>query len=168
MGKKREARVPRPSWAATSDKLSGIRRDPNTGIVLARERRHPLADLFRNVPMGQGLPGMKMMPEAEHLLAIHAFDNLQCSPPRDPLYKARTDRDALAATGIAQVIWVPINTPDPEDEPPVETTVVVADISGYTPAQIEAMKAQIREEEIRRKLSAQADDGVAGTSVGAP
>ena len=26
---------------------------------MAREQRHPLADLFRSVPMGTGLPGMR-------------------------------------------------------------------------------------------------------------
>lgn len=168
MAKQRKARVPRTSWAATSDKLSGIRRDATTGIVLAREQRHPLADLFRSVPMGTGLPGMKLPIEVEHLLAIHIFDNLDCSPPQNPLYKARPDKDAERALGMPGVIWVPINTPDDPDTPDDDGTVVIADVAEYSERQLEAMKAQIRQVEIARKLAAQADDGAAGTSGGAP
>ena len=159
---KQGKREPRPSWAQTSDKLSGIRRDPTTGIVTAREQRHPLADLFRSVPMGVGLPGMRMQVEAEQLLAIHIFDNLDCSPPRTPLYKPRADTDALRSTGMPGVLWVPINTPDDPDAPPVDEPVMVADIGTYTPAQLEAMKAQIKQIEMERRLIAQADDGAGG------
>nr|WTA71314.1 hypothetical protein OHB51_35560 [Micromonospora sp. NBC_00855] len=162
MGKQRK-REPRPSWAQTSDKLSGIRRDPNNGIVMAREQRHPMADLFRSVPMGTGLPGMRMPIEAEHLLAIHIFDNLDCSPPQNPVYKARPDKDALRSTGMPGFIWVPIATPDdPEDPAPDEGPVLVADIGEYDDRQIAAMKAQIAEVERQRKMSAQADDGAGG------
>ncbi|MEV0080900.1 hypothetical protein AB0H58_31195 [Nocardia neocaledoniensis] len=161
MGKQRKRGTGR-SWAQTSDKLSGIRRDPHSGIVLAREQRHPLADLFRSVPMGTGLPGMRMPIEAEHLLAIHIFDNLDCSPPQNPLYKARPDKDALRSTGMPGVVWVPINTPDDPEDPAPPEAVMVADIGDYTPAQLEAMKAQIKQIELERRLSAQADDGAAG------
>lgn len=162
MGKQRKQGTAR-SWAQTSDKLSGIRRDPNNGIVLAREQRHPMADLFRSVPMGTGLPGMRMPIEAEHLLAIHIFDNLDCSPPRSPLYKARPDKDALRSTGMPGYIWVPINTPDdPADPSTDDEPVMVADIGEYNDRQIAAMKVQIEEIERRRKMIAQADDGAGG------
>lgn len=157
-------RRPRRSWAETSDKLEGIVRDPDTGIVLARKHRHPLADLFRSVPMGRGLPGMQIPAEAGHLLAIHIFDNLRCSPPQSPLYKARRDKDAVQVTGMEGVTWVPITEPDPVEEaaPSDQSEQAVPDvddISHYTPAQLAAMKAQIRQIELERKLIEQSDTG---------
>ncbi|MRH85989.1 hypothetical protein GFY24_00665 [Nocardia sp. SYP-A9097] len=148
------------TWSQRADRLDGIRRDPETGIVYARESRHPLADWFRSVPMGQGLPGMQMPPEIQHLLAIHVFDNLRLPAPTDALYKPRRDKNATAATGHDAVTWVPIGAPDEgQGEDITEAPVLVADITGYTPAQIAAMKAQIRQEEIRQKMLAQSDTG---------
>lgn len=156
----KESPAPRLTWQERSDRLSGIRRDPATGVVIARESRHPLADLFRSAPMGQGLPGMNIPAEAEHILAIHIFDNLNCSPPRNPKYKARKDKEQIRSTGIDGVKWVPTNAPDADEDADPEAAaddIVVADISGYNAMQLEAMKAQIREEEIKRKLAEQAD-----------
>lgn len=144
---------------AKADK-DGIVRDRRTGIVLARKNRHPLADLFKDIPMGEGLPGMHMDPMAEHLLAIHVFDNEDCSPPRNPLYKAVPDPESVSATGTGRVLWVPIKTPDPvaaADEP-----IVVADISNYDQDQIEALELQLRRRRIADKLLEQADPQVRG------
>lgn len=136
--------------------LNGVLRDPKTGIVIARKHRHPLADLFIDAPMGQGLPGMHMAAEAEHILAIHVFDNLDCSPPRNPLYKARLDQDSMAATGQKRYIYVPINEPDDGNDV-VEEAVEVDDISHYDDDQLAAMKVQIHQIEVRKKLLEQAD-----------
>lgn len=136
--------------------IDGVLRDPRTGIVIARKDRHPLADLFVDAPMGQGLPGMHIPPEAEHILAIHIFDNLRCAPPQDPLYAKQVDPDSEAALGQKRYIWVPISEADGSTDV-VEEPVVVADISHYDADQIAAMKLQIRQREIRDKLVEQAD-----------
>lgn len=146
---------------AKADK-DGIIRDRRTGIVLARKHRHPLADVFKDIPMGEGLPGMHMDPMAEHLLAIHVFDNEDCSPPREPLYKAVPDPDSLNATGTDRVLWVPINTPDPVADDEADEQILVADISEYTPDQVAAMEFQIRQKKIADKMLAQADPHVRG------
>lgn len=163
MTKRKPTRPPRSTWQETSDKLSGIVRDKQTGIVLARTQRHPLADLFRSAPMGMGnMPGMNIPAEAEHILAIHIFDNLDCSPPRRPKYKYRVNKEQVTSTGIPGALWVPIDAPDEDYEPAPDEVVEVADISGYGPMQVEAMKAQIREHEIRAKLAANVDPHVRG------
>lgn len=136
--------------------IDGVLRDPKTGIVIARKDRHPLADLFIDAPMGQGLPGMHMAPEAEHILALHIFDNLRCSPPQDPLYKRRLDKDSVASLGQKRFIWVPIKEPDDGNDV-VDEVIEVDDISHYTPDQRAAMKVQIRQLEVRDKLVEQAD-----------
>lgn len=144
---------------------NGVIRDQRTGIVIAREERHPGADLFKDAPMGDGLPGMSMQPEAEHILAIHFFDNLgyPLTPP-DPRYKAQDDPDSMPGIGRRLVKWVPLDTPDTEsaldDEP-----IMVADISEYTPEQRAAMKAQLRQLEAAEKLMAQADPHVRGEGL---
>ncbi|MBF6298208.1 hypothetical protein IU459_11720 [Nocardia amamiensis] len=155
----KQQRRPRRSWSERADALDGIRRDKATGIVLAREHRHPLADWFRSVPMGTGLPGMQMPPEAEHLLAIHVFDNLRLPAPKNPLYKPRVDREARRGAGIEAVIWVPVGAPEEDATEALAEPVEVVDISHYSPAQLEAMKAQIRDVEVTRKLIEQSDTG---------
>ncbi|KXP00912.1 hypothetical protein [Tsukamurella pseudospumae] len=65
----------------------GIHRNAD-GVVVARETRHPLAHYFRSVPMGEGLPDMSMTEHTAQVLAMHVFDNLDCSAPRQPRYKA--------------------------------------------------------------------------------
>ncbi|WP_415395224.1 hypothetical protein ACMTN4_07590 [Rhodococcus globerulus] len=145
---------------AKADK-DGIVRDRRTGIVLARKNRHPLADLFKDIPMGEGLPGMHMDPMAEHILAIHVVDNLGFVPSNAPLYKAVPDPDSLNATGTDRVLWVPINTPDPiVDE--LDEPIVVADISNYDPDQIAALEMQLQQKKIADKLLEQADPQVRG------
>lgn len=159
MGKQRKSGTPRPSWSQRMDKLDGIRRDPTTGIVLAREHRHPLADWFRAIPMGVGLPGMMIDPKAEHLFAIHVFDNLQLPAPSDPLYKPRRDRNAPRDIGRESVLWVPTGAPDEDElEDITATEVTVPDVAGYTAAQLAALKAAIKQEEITQAMAAQADD----------
>ncbi|MGW4718251.1 hypothetical protein [Nocardia sp. NPDC004260] len=155
----RSQRRSRRSWSERADALDGIRRDKATGIVLAREHRHPLADWFRSVPMGTGLPGMQMPPEAEHLLAIHTFDNLQLPAPKHPLYKPRIDKEARRDAGIEAVIWVPAGAPEDDTTEALAEPAEVDDISHYNPAQLAAMKAQIRQIEITRKLAEQSDTG---------
>ncbi|MDI9914341.1 hypothetical protein [Rhodococcus sp. IEGM 1379] len=145
---------------AKADK-DGIVRDRRTGIVLARRNRHPMADLFRDAPMGEGLPGMHMDPMAEHLLAIHIFDNLDCLPPQNPLYKQVPDPESLNATGTDRVIYVPIGTPGPADVE-AEEPIIVADISDYTEDQDAALELQLRQKRIARKLLEQADPQVRG------
>lgn len=140
----------------------GIIRDQRTGIVLARDGRHPGADLFKDAPMGEGLPGMSMAPEAEHILAIHFFDNLGYSlTPPNPRYKAQVDPDSVAEVGQEHVKWVPLDTPEPAAAQ-AEEPIVVADISDYSPDQIAAMKLQIRQKEIADKMLEQADPQVRG------
>ena len=65
----------------------GIHRNAD-GVVVARETRHPLAHYFRSVPMGEGLPDMSLTEHTAQVLAMHVFDNLDCSAPRMPRYKA--------------------------------------------------------------------------------
>lgn len=163
---RQKKKPPRETFAEQGDRLSGIVRDKTTGIVLTRSQRHPLADLFMSAPMGPGnLPGMNIPYEAHHILAIHVFDNLDCSPPRNPLYKFRRNLEQERSTGIPGALWVPVNTPDKEYEPVADEVVEVVDITDYTPMQIEAMKAQIREKEIRDKLTANLDPHVRGDAV---
>lgn len=162
MAKQHRAAAVKLTWSQRSDRLEGIRRDPETGIVLAREHRHPLASWFRSIPMGQGLPGMQIPSEFEHLFAIHLFDNLRLPAPSAPLYKPRRDKAARRDIGHEAVLWVPVGTPEEDElEDITEQPVQVADISGYTPAQLAAMKAQIRQEEIKQKLIEQSDTGSA-------
>lgn len=160
MGKQRK---PRLTWNERSDQLEGIRRDKATGIVLARENTHPLADWFRSVPMGVGKVGMQMPIEYCHLFAIHVFDNLQLPAPTSPLYKPRRDPNARRDIGIDAVIWVPVGAAG-EDvlEDVTEKPVMVPDVTGYTPEQLAATRAAIRQEEIRQKLVQQSDTGEAG------
>lgn len=150
---KKPNRQEQQTWQQKTDHLAGIVRDPKTGIVLARTIRHPLADLFMSAPMGQGLPALNIHPfnEISQILAIHMFDNLDCSPPRDPKYKWRPNNAQVRATGLPGVLWVPINTPDPEPTVAAEP-VEVADISEYSTEQLAVLKSQIRQVEIRQKL----------------
>ncbi|MGW4123614.1 hypothetical protein [Nocardia sp. NPDC004711] len=158
MGKQSGKPKTRLSWSERSDRLDGIRRDPKTGIVFAREHQHPLSMWFQSVPMGQGLPGMQVPSEACHLFAIHVFDNLRLPAPSQPLYRPRRDPNARRDIGVEGVKWVPIGDPEEaETEDASEVPAVVADISGYDDTQIAALKAQIREVELTRKLIAQAD-----------
>jgi hypothetical protein len=141
--------------------VDGIVRDPDTGIVIARENRHPGADMFRSAPMGEGLPGMNLPVEAEHILAIHFFDNLgYLLAPPNPLYEPIDNPEQRASTGTAGVLWVPIEKGARRSAPEEDETVIVADISGYDANQIAAMKAQIRQREIADKLLEQADPHV--------
>ncbi|MDH6279545.1 hypothetical protein M2280_000754 [Prescottella agglutinans] len=115
--------------------------------------------------MGDGLPGMSMAAEAEHILAIHFFDNLgyPLTPP-NPRYKAKSDPDSVPGVGREQVVWVPRDTPEP-DAAQDNKPIIVADISGYDADQIAAMKAQIRQLEIAAKLMEQADPPVRGETA---
>lgn len=137
---------------------SDIVRD-EAGVVIGRHQRHPLADLFKSVPMGSAnLPGMRMPPEMEHLLAIHVFDNLRCSPPRDPLYVYREPtRRPVGAHAGAGGVWVPVsqlkNVAFAEDT----ETVTVADVSDWSEERLRAQEIAIAAERTRQKMVAQAD-----------
>lgn len=139
-------------------KKADIIRD-EAGIVVGRRERHPLADLFKAVPMGaEGMPGMRMPPEMEHLLAIHVFDNLKCSPPQDPLYVYREPkRRPLGAHAGADGVWVPTSeTKDPafaEDR----RTVSVVDVTDWSEERLAAQEIVIKAERTRQKMVAQAD-----------
>lgn len=76
-------------------------------------------------------------------------------------------KEAFRSTGVAGVARVPISTPDEDgEETSAEEAVMVAGISGYIEMQLEAMKAQIREVEIRRKLADQTDPRAGGEGGG--
>lgn len=90
----------------------GVNTDKD-GIVVSRESRHPYAHLFRSIPMGEGLPNMSVPEEWAQLVAIHVFDNLDCSLPRRPKYRAAPPEDG-PDTWLNPNRWVPINSPLPD------------------------------------------------------
>ncbi len=137
---------------------SDILRD-EAGIVVGRRTEHPLAHLFKSVPMGSAdLPGMGLLPEMRHLLAIHVFDNLRCSPPRDPAYVYREPKRRPAGTHAgAGGVWVPVaHAEDPafaEDR----SSVTVADVTDWSPERLRAQEIAIAAERTRQSLVANAD-----------
>lgn len=136
---------------------SDILRD-EAGIVVGRRSEHPLAHLFKAVPLGPGLPGMGMLPEHRHLLAIHVFDNLRCSPPRDPLYVLREPKNVPVGTHAgAGAVWVPVaHAADPAFVESRES-VRIADVRGWSADRLKAQQAAIQAELIRQRLVEQAD-----------
>jgi hypothetical protein len=138
-------------------KIDGIIRDKDTRVVLARRDKHPLADLFKAIPAGSSnMPVFNMPPEMHHLLAIHIFDNLDCSPPREPLYKYR--EPAEGHSGLNGGMWVPIDEPD-EAYAPAAAPVRVVDTSSMTDAELVENEKRLKAEKLRRKRAEQADGG---------
>lgn len=138
----------------------GIIRDEQ-GIVVGRRRRHPLADLFKDVPMGgtaPNMPGMGILPEMQHLLAIHTFDNLRCSPPKDPRYVHKTPKNVPRGTHRgAPGLWVPIALANDPAFEETEDTVTIPDPAGWSPQKIAAMETALAAEKIEQTLVEQAD-----------
>ena len=137
-------------------RLDGITRDSN-GIVLSRRDVHPLAYLFRAIPSGLENTNFSMPAEMTHLLAIHLFDNLDCSPPRAPKYKYRESADSQHE-GLGGE-WVPDSAPD-EDYAAAAfggAVEIPGDIDEWSQAKRDAVKLAIRAAEIKAKMVQQAD-----------
>ena len=134
-------------------KIDGIQREKDTGIVTARRDLHPLADEFRAIPAGNGTDTVFNLPaEMRQVLAIHIFDNRDCSGPRNPkyFYVEPTEGQQIGLNGG---MWLPSGSaPERERE-----KIVVPDASGWSNRKLEHMKAQIRQEEIKRNLINDAD-----------
>lgn len=140
-------------------RFDGITKDPKTGITLARRDKHPLAGLFKAIPSGAGNIPINIPDELHHLLAIHIFDNLRCTPPNQPLYKYR-EAAVNPEAGLNGGLWVPIDEPDEDyapDEEAFELPVSQEEISMWSPKNVQAMKLAIRAKEIRDKLAEGAD-----------
>lgn len=137
---------------------SDILRD-EAGIIVGRRTEHPLAHLFKSVPMGsKELPGMGLLPEMRHLLAIHVFDNLRCSPPRDPLYVYKEPKRKPRGTHAgAGGVWVPIALADDPAFAEAPDAVTVANVAGWSEERLKAQEFAIAAERARQKLVAQAD-----------
>lgn len=136
--------------------LDGITRDKD-GIVLSRRDVHPLAYLFRALPSGLDGTYFTLPPEIHHLLAIHIFDNLDCSPPRAPKYKYREAANAQHEGQGGD--WVPDSAPD-EDYAAAAFGAAVeipGDIDEWSQAKRDAVKLAIRAAEIKSKMVQQAD-----------
>lgn len=140
-------------------RFDGIHRDPKTGVTIARRDKHPLAGLFKAIPSGAGEIPINIPDELHHLLAIHIFDNLRCSPPNQPLYKYRQSAVNPEA-GMNGGLWVPIDAPDEEFAPAgpnADLPVPAEEINMWTPEKMAAMKTAMRAKEIRDKLAEGAD-----------
>lgn len=136
---------------------SDILRD-EAGVVVSRRTEHPLADLFKAVPMGANLPGMGLLPEMRQLLAIHVFDNLRCSPPRDPLYVYREPHRRPTGTHAgAGGVWVPVAHAEDPAFTENSHTVTVADVSDWSEERLKAQELAIKAERTRQRLIQQAD-----------
>lgn len=134
-------------------KIDGIKRDPDTGIVIARRDPHPLADEFRAIPAGNGIDTVFNLPvEMRQVLAIHIFDNRDCSPPRNPNY-FYVEPEGGQQIGLNGGMWLPASAA-PKRAP---EKVVLPDASGWSNRKIEHMKAALRQEEIKRNLINDAD-----------
>lgn len=148
-----------PKLPTLTEDGHGILRDEE-GIIVGRRRRHPLADLFKDVPMGtSNMPGMSMGPDIEHLLAIHVFDNMKCRyDPDRSLYVHRTPKKRPAGTHKgAPGVWVPKTVADDpafEEDP---ETIEVPDPTGWSPAKLAAAKTAIVAEENAQRMVEQAD-----------
>lgn len=140
------------------DRESDILRD-EAGVVIGRRTEHPLAHLFKSVPMGSAdLPGMGLLPEMRHLLAIHVFDNLHCSPPRDPAYVYREPkRRPVGVHAGAGGVWVPVTHADDPAFLEDRGSVTVADVRDWTEERLRAQETAIAAERTRQRLVAQAD-----------
>lgn len=149
---------PRTELPRLTEDGHGIIRD-EAGIVVAMRDRHPLADLFRWVPMGaSNLPGMGIQPELQHLLAIHVFSNLRCDyDPERALYDYREPKRRAGMHATAGGVWVPKGVQDDEAFAESEDSVTIPDPTGWTPQKLAAMKTAVRAEEIKQKAVEQAD-----------
>lgn len=137
---------------------SDIVRD-EAGIVTGRRTQHPLAGLFRAVPMGgANMPGMTLPVEIRHLLAIHTFDNLRCSPPKNPLYVYREPKFVPKGSHAgAGGVWVPVALADDPAFTETDTTVTVADVRDWSAERLKAQELAIKHERIRQNLITQGD-----------
>lgn len=137
---------------------SDIIRD-EAGIVIGRRTEHPFAHLLKAVPMGNAdMPGMGLPPEMRHLIAIHVWDNLRCSPPRDPLYVYKEPKRRPRGTHAgAGGVWVPMEHANDEAFVEESGTVTVADVGGWSEDRLKAQEIAIAAERTRQKLVAQAD-----------
>lgn len=137
---------------------SDIVRD-EAGIVVGRHTEHPYADLLKQIPMGgANMPGMDLPAEMRHLIAIHIWDNLRCSGPRDPLYVLREPTNVPKGAGRrAASVWVPVSKLDDPAFAESDESVTVADVRDWSPERLKAQKIAIAAEERRQKMVAQAD-----------
>lgn len=137
---------------------SDIVRDEE-GIVIGRRTQHPYAGLFKAVPMGsKDMPGMSFPVEFQHLLAIHVFDNLRCSPPRDPLYVYREPRRRPQGSHAgAGGVWVPVKLANDPAFVEETGTVQVANVTDWSEERLRAQEIAIAAERTRQKLITQAD-----------
>ena len=116
--------------------------------------------MLKSIPMGTAnMPGMSLPPEIRHLIAIHVWDNLRCSPPRDPLYVYREPRGMPAGARAAGAggVWVPIKHANDDAFAEDTEKIMVADVTDWTPQRLEAQRLAIAAEERRQRLIAQAD-----------
>ena len=137
-------------------KIDGVERDKATGIVLSRRDRHPLADLLKAIPSGAGGVEFSMPPELQHIIAIHLFDNLDCSPPREPKYSYR--EPTLGHSGLNtgnDPSWVPVGKASPVKV--AAEPMVLPDPEGWSPEKLAAMTIGIRNEEIKRTMILSSD-----------
>lgn len=133
-------------------KIDGIIRDPETGVVIARRDRHPLADLLRAIPSGAGGVEFSMPPELQHIIAIHLFDNLKCSPPTNPLYEYREPTVGHSGLNTGHdTSWVPVGAVA-NPAAVVADPISLPDPAGWSAEKLHAMKLAIRNEEIQQKL----------------
>ena len=134
-------------------KIDGIKRDPDSGIVIARRDQHPLADEFRAIPAGNGVDTVFNLPaEMRQVLAIHIFDNRACSGPRNPKY-FYVEPEAGPQIGLNGGVWLPAGSVKKKPE----ERISLPDPSGWSNAKLKHMKQALRHEEIRRGLEAGAD-----------
>lgn len=137
---------------------SDIVRD-EAGIVVGRHTEHPYAPLLKQIPMGgANMPGMGLLPEMRQLIAIHIWDNLRCSGPRDPLYVLREPKNVPRGAGRdAASLWVPVSKLDDPAFVESDGSVTVADVRDWSPQRLKAQKIAIAAEERRQRMVAQAD-----------
>ena len=147
-----------PKLPTLTEDGHGIIRDEE-GVVVDRRHRHPLADWLRCMPLGSSnLPGMNMDAMIEQRIAIHVFDNLHCSPPRDPAYVYRTPKQKPRGThAAAPGVWVPVGLLEDEAFEESEESVTIPDPTDWSPAKLQAMKTAIVQEEAKQRLVEQAD-----------
>lgn len=129
------------------------------GVIVGRRNEHPHADLFKDVPMGgANLPNMNLPPEFRHLLAIHIFDNLDCSLPRNPRYVHRQpDKVPEGTHAGAGGVWVPTAQADDPAFAEVAASITVPDPAHWSDEKLNAAELVIKRERMQRKLVAQAD-----------
>lgn len=137
---------------------SDILRD-EAGIVIGRRTEHPMSWVFKSVPMGsENMPGMGLLAEMRHLLAIHVFDNLHCSPPQNPAYVYKEPKNVPRGTHAgAGGVWVPIAHADDPAFAETAGSVTVSDVTDWSPERLKAQEIAIAAERTRQNLVAQAD-----------